>query len=242
MKKFIAIIALALCGIVPTINAQSIWTSAEFRMKLAKSLNAFAEAEYRTHDKVSSTERIAGTLGLDYKFCNYLKATAGYTYIHQQTLDETTKKGNFIPAYWQPKHRASFALTGSLDLGRFSLSLRERYQFTYRTAQWVPKFENDGVTPKGNEWIDAKGKHVLRSRLEVEYNIAKCKFTPYASCEMYNSFNDNFGIEKIRYTVGTSYKINKKNSIDLYYRYIANGDEDEEGGHIIGVGYKFKLK
>ena len=59
---------------------------------------------------------------------------------------------------------------------------------------------------------------------------------------MYNSFNDNFGIEKIRYTVGTSYKINKKNSIDLYYRYIANGDEDEEGGHIIGVGYKFKLK
>lgn len=242
MKKKIFILLLALYSIVPTIKAQSIWTSAEFRMKLVTNLNAFVEAEYRTHDKLTDTERISGTLGLDYKICNNLKATAGYTYIHQRTIDEITKKGNVIPAYWQPKHRASFALTGNLKLGRFTLSLRERYQYTYRTSQWVPKFESDGVTPKGNEWVDAKGKHVLRSRLEVEYNIAKCKFTPYASCEMYNSFNDNFGIEKVRYTIGTSYKINKKNSISLYYRYIANGDDDEEGGHIIGIGYKFKLK
>lgn len=241
MRK-IAIILLALCGIVPAINAQSVWTSAEFRIKLAKSLNAYAEAEYRTHNKLQSTERWAGTLGLDYKICNYLKATAGYTYIHQQTLDEITRKGNIIPAYWQPKHRASLAMTGSIDLGRFSLSLRERYQYTYRTEQWVPKFDSDGITPKDDEYINAKSKHVLRSRLEVEYNITKCKFTPYASCEMYNSFNDNFAVEKIRYTIGTSYKINKKHSLNLYYRYIANGDDDEEGGHIIGVGYKFKLK
>lgn len=242
MKKRVIIILLALCGIIPVVNAQSIWTSAEIRLKLVKGLNAFAEAEYRTHDKVSSTERWAGTLGLDYKICNYLKATAGYTYIHQQTITEVTKKGNIIPAYWQPKHRAAFALTGSLDIGRFSLSLRERYQYTYRTSQWVKKFDEDGITPKDDEWVKAKGKHVLRSRLEVEYNIPKSKFSPYISCEMYNSFNDNFGIEKIRYTVGSSYKINKKHSVDLYYRYIANGDEDEEGGHIIGVGYKFKIK
>ena len=89
--------------------------------------------------------------------------------------------------------------------------------------------------------MEAKHKHVLRSRLEVEYNIAKSKFTPYVSCELYNSLSDRFAVEKTRWTIGSSYKINKKNSVSLYYRYIANGDEDEEGGHVIGVGYKFKL-
>ena len=241
MKKSLVIILLALCAVTPVLKAQSLWTSAEVRVKAPKTLNGFVEAEFRTHDGISSAERWAGTVGLDYKLFSFLKATAGYTYIHQQTVTETTKKGNIIPSYWQPKHRASFALTGSVDWKRFSFSLRERYQYTYRTGQSVPKFDSDGITPKDDEIVEAKHKHVLRSRLEVEYNIAKSKFTPYVSCELYNSLSDSFAVEKTRWTIGSSYKINKKNSVSLYYRYIANGDEDEEGGHVIGVGYKFNL-
>lgn len=240
MKRRISLMVLMLCVTVSALQAQSLWTSAEMKMKVTKGLNAFVEGEFRTHDGMESVERWSGTVGLDYKISKYLKATAGYTYIHQQTETETTKKSNIIPPYWQPKHRASFALTGNYDWNRFSFSLRERYQYTYRTEQSVPKFDSDGVTPKNDELIEAKHKHVLRSRLEVEYNIPKCKFTPYVSCEVYNVLN-GFDTEKTRWTAGTSYKLNKKHSLDVYYRYIDESDGDEDGGHVIGIGYKFKM-
>lgn len=239
--KIISVIA-ALCLAMPVVKAQSLWTSAEMKMKVTKGMNVFVEGEYRTHDGMSSTERWSGTVGLDYKVFRYLKLTAGYSYIHQHTETEVTKKGNIIPPYWQPKHRGIFALTGSYDWNNFSFSLRERYQYTYRTEQYVPKFDSDGVTPKSDELVEAKHKHVLRSKFEVEYKISKkCKFTPYVSAELYNLLSDGFAKEKMRYTVGTAYKINKKHSLDVFYRHIDATDDDEDGGHVIGVGYKFKL-
>ena len=63
------------------LQAQSLWTSAEMKVKVAKGLNAFAEGEFRTHDGLSATERWAGTIGLDYKVLSFLKLTGGYTYI-----------------------------------------------------------------------------------------------------------------------------------------------------------------
>lgn len=241
MKKRTALLLLWLCVAGPALHAQSLWTSAEIKVRAAKGLNLFAEGDYRTHDGLSSTERWAATAGLDYKVNLYLKLTAGYTYIHQHTETEITGKGNIIPPYWQPKHRAYFAVTGSYNWRRFTFSLRERYQYTYRTEQYVPKFDDDGVTPKDDELVEAKHKHVLRSRLEVEYNIRKSRFTPFASCELYNSLTEGFGREKLRYTVGSAYKFNKKHALTLFYRYIDNADSDEANGHVIGVGYKFKL-
>ena len=91
MKKRLVIILLALCAVTPVLKAQSLWTSAEVRVKATKNLNGFVEAEVRTHDGMSSADRWAGTVGLDYKLFSFLKATAGYTYIHQQTVTETTK-------------------------------------------------------------------------------------------------------------------------------------------------------
>lgn len=48
-------------------------------------------------------------------------------------------------------------------------------------------------------------------------------------------------MKKTRWTVGTEYKINKKHSFDLYYRYQDHEDDDETNGHVLGVGYKFKF-
>lgn len=224
-----------------SLPAQSLWTSAEMKLKVARGLNAFVEGEYRTHDGLSSTERWAGTVGLDYKALPFLKLTGGYVYIHQHTELEITKKGNIIPSYWQPKHRTFFAVTGSFRWNRLIFSLRERYQYTYRTEQYVPKFDDDGVTPKDDELVEAKSKHILRSRLEVEWDIKKSKFTPFASYELYNSLTEGFAHDKSRYTVGTDYKFDKKHAVNFFYRYIDTADDDESAGHILGIGYKFKL-
>ena len=241
MRNRIFVAFLTVVIICPALRAQSLWTSVEMKTTVAQGLNAFAEGEFRTHDGLSSTERWSGTIGMDYKALPFLKLTGGYTYIHQQTEQKITQKGNIIPPYWQPKHRVFFAVTGNYEWKRFTFSLRERYQYTYREEQYVPKFDEDGITPKDDEWVESKGKHILRSRLEVEYNIRKSKFKPFASYEIYNSLSDGFAVDKARYTIGSDYKFNKKHSVSLFYRYIDKTDDDEASGHVIGIGYKFKL-
>jgi hypothetical protein len=224
-----------------TAYSQSLWTSADFKARIAKGLSVNAEVDYRTTDQLKATQRVAGSFGLDYKIIKPLKISSGYTYIHQHIDTEVTNKGNIIPAYWQPKHRFYFDVTGSVNWNRFNFSLRERYQMTHRKEQSVPKFDEDGVTQKKDELIDGKTNNMLRSRLQVEYNIKHSRFVPYVSAEIYNSLSDSFDYDKFRFTVGSEYKLNKHNSLSIYYRYITNSDQDEHSGHILGVGYKFKL-
>ncbi len=242
IRNTISAILLAISLFPQATHAQSLWSSIELNAKLSTNLGIFAEGEYRTYDNLSGTDRWAGTVGIDYKPLSYIKLTAGYTGMHQRIKAEITRKGNIIPSYWQPKHRTFIAVTGGYKIGRIELSLRERYQYTYRPNQYVTKYDSDGITRKTDEIIKTKHQHVLRSRIQAEYNIKKCKFTPYVSCELYNSLTDGFSIEKSRWTIGTSYKLNKKNSLSIYYRYIDEADDDDEGnGHIIGIGYKHKF-
>lgn len=236
---FLAVISIA----VPQIYSQSLWTSADFKYGLNKQWSIDAGAEYRTKDAFKPSDRWTLGVGVDYKPVKYLKFDAGYKYIRQHSSLETTKKGNIIPAFWYNRHRAYVSATGKLKVGRFGLSLRERYQITQRIGKWVPKYASDGVTPKDDEWISNKCKHMLRSRLECEYDIKKSRFKPSLSVELYDNLTDKFMVEKIRYTLGCAYKINKHNSIDLFYRYIqvpSIGDI-EDLGHVIGIGYNFKL-
>lgn len=227
------------------VRAQSddfgIWTSAEVKKKLFPGFDASIEGEFRTRDGLKKMERWAGTASVAYRFSPYVKADAGYTFIYSRQPGELTKKGNLIPAYWSPRHRLSLSLTGSYTWQRVEFSLRERYQFTRRTAQSVPKYDGEDGSRKADEEINAKSKNVLRSRLQAEWNIRKSPFKPYASCELYHSMTDDWALDKVRWTIGTGYKINKKHSVDIFYRYQDHSDDDEANGHILGVGYKLKL-
>lgn len=240
-KERIILLLAALCMAAPVLRGQSLWTSAEMKFGMAKGLSGYVEGEFRTTDGLDGTERWAASAGLDYKLYRWLKMSAGYTYIHRHVESRVTKKGNIVSDYWQPRHRASFALTGSCSWNRFTFSLRERYQYTYRTEQTVSKWDGDDGSAKADELIEAKSRHVLRSRLKAEYNIRKSGFMPFASCELYNSLSDGFATEKTRWTVGTDYKFNKRHSISAFYRYIDRSDDDDTNGHVIGIGYSFKL-
>lgn len=207
---------------------------------IVNNLTGNVEGEYRTQDGFSGTERWTLSAGLDYKLCSFLKLSADYKYIQRHVESWVTKKGNIVSDYWQPRHRAGVALTGSYKWNRFTFSLRERYQYTYRTEQTAAKYDGDDGSQKDDEVIEAKSKHVLRSRLKAEYNIRKSGFSPFASCELYNNLS-GFTHEKARYTIGTEYKINKKHSLDMFYRYVDTSDDDDSNRHVIGIGYQFKL-
>lgn len=107
-----------------------VWTSAEVKKKIFSGFDASLEGEFRTRDGLQTVERWSGSAGVSYKMFRWLKASAGYTFIHYYHPMEVTKKGNYIPEYWQPKHRVNLSLTGKVDWRRFTFSLRERWQYT----------------------------------------------------------------------------------------------------------------
>ena len=184
---------------------------------------------------------------------------------------EVDDDGNLIPKhmnvdapYWYTRHRVTASLTGSVKWGRFKFSLRERYQFTHRMrsycdrTRWyydpfhkmfpedVPEYYLDD-DPESDDYSymtdekKAKSDHKLRSRLAVSYDIKKCPFEPFAEVEVYNELDNAFAYDKIRYTIGTEYKINKEHKLSLYYRYQDYADIDEVSGHVLGVGYAFEF-
>lgn len=238
--RFLRLIIILLVNVCIPLSAQELWTSASIKSGFGKHWGAEAEIEYRTHNQFKSSERVAFGISGEYKH-KYFKIDAGYKFILGQTLEETTRKGNIIPPYWIGRHRYYASATGKISLGRFNLSLRERYQYTHRLGKWVPKFASDGVTPKDEEWIPMKDKHSLRSRVAADYNIRKSRFTPFISLELYNDLGNSFEAEKIRYTIGSEYKIDKHNRVELFYRFVEDFQPGNPHINVIGIGYSFKL-
>lgn len=239
-QRMQAMIMLALLLVMPKTQAQSLWTSADVKVGLAKGLSGHVEGEYRTADALRDTERWALSSGIDYRLCAWLKLSADYKYIHRHIESRVTKKGNIVSAYWSPRHRAFLSLTGSYSWNRFKFSVRERYQYTYRAEKTVAKWDGEDGSAKSDELVESAHDHMLRSRVKVEYNIRKSGFTPFASCEIYNSLS-KFEYDKARLTVGTNYKISKRHVISAFYRFIDKNDDDDISRHIIGIGYTLKL-
>ena len=130
-----------------------LWTSVGMEKRLFRDFDLSLEGEFRSRDKLSEVGRWSGSAGMAYKITNWLKAATAYTYIYYNHPLEITNKGNVISEYWQPKHRFYFQLTGKISLNRFTFSLRERWQYTYRPSQSVSKFDGDDGSPKDDEYV-----------------------------------------------------------------------------------------
>lgn len=217
--------------------------SAGVAHKLAKGLTLGAEAGMRTRNNFRTMDRWSVGVDLSYKVCNYLKASAGYTLLDDNNMEKITRNeygevSKWRPSYWGLRHRVNVSLTGSVGYDRFSFSLRERWQYTYRPEKTVPRFDFED-----DRWEDravkGKGKSVLRSRAQIAYDIRKCKVDPYLNVEFFNAWR----LEKTRFTLGAEWKISKKQSLGAYYRYqLVNQNDDEEADiHRIGIEYNFKF-
>lgn len=230
--------------------------SLEAQKKLSKDWSASFEGELRTRNNTKTVDRWSFGLGIDYKVAKWLKASAGYTYLYdhnqrtsysdQYDVDDGDYDEVGLPKkyadYWGSRHRFNVSLTFDKKLfGDFRFSLRERWQYTYRPSQNVTRWSylNNAYESTPHEY-DGKGKNVLRSRLQIEYDKKGLAVTPYANVELFNAWN----IEKVRYHVGLDWKVAKKHSLGIFYRYQhVYGDDDdlEPNIHMLGLGYKFKF-
>lgn len=252
------LLALGACALSFAASAQTLLVGAEATKKLPQNFSVSIDAEYRSMEWVDHTGQWSVGANLSYKPFKFLKFGIKYEYLRVKELGETTTEHGVdyvFNHYWNDKHRASFSVTGDIKVWKFEFSLRERFQYTYRPFHEIPQYEYDpfdnSFIPDGNKKINAKSKIVLRSRLQVEFKpYKKCPWKPYASFELYSLLADvnhtksktdpALFCDKYRVTAGTSYKINKKNSLDVFYRYANTSDEDErEMKHTIGIVYTF---
>ncbi|MBR1803914.1 MAG: DUF2490 domain-containing protein [Muribaculaceae bacterium] len=210
--------------------------------KFNKKASLNVDAEFRTRNDFRTADRVALGLSGEYKLTSWLKADAGYQLLIDNNREKITfntdgSYNNWRPGYWGTRHRVYASLTASYKWKRVTFSLRERWRYTHRPEKTTERYDFD------NSWwedktVSSKGKHVLRSRLKVQWDIPKCKFKPWASGELFNSLS----LDKTRLQAGVDYSLKKAHTFTLYYRYQNVRDDDDEGNaHYLGLGYKFKF-
>ena len=247
MRKLICILC-SLFALTTMTRAQSsdfgTWYELGAEKKLSKKWNLGVEGEFRTRNNSRTADRWSAGLNAEYKIIRGLKASAGYALLYDNNQEELDLKSDglrpnkWTPSYWGMRHRFNVSLTGNIDWGRLNVSLRERWQYTYRPEAEGKKYDFDDEA-----WtsVKGKGKNVLRSRLQLSYDIPHWKFDPFANVEM---FNTDKGIDKMRYQIGVDYKYQKKHVFSLTYRYQnvnSNDDDNDVNSHMIGLSYKLKF-
>ena len=284
-KKILFAAALALCSATSAI-AQSdfgVWTEIGVEKSFNKKFSLEANVENRMANNATQPQRWNAAIGGSYKPLKWLKLGAGYVFIYNRSFQETEEKYkendegeivlgkdgkpiiegyNVDHGYWRPRHRAYFDVQGKVDVGRFSISLRERYLYNYymqaktmrdkyrnpvQGGYTGPSHEYDGMNfMKFEQEMDtkkAKSKHSLRTRLQVEYDIKGVPLTPFVSCELTNELSNAMQYDKVRAQAGVEWKINKKHILSGAYLYQNENQEigPNESLHAIKLGYKFKF-
>lgn len=263
MKKILLIATLLLPAVL---NAQwtdeyGTWISVGAKKSLGTQWSLGLEAEYRAQDN----SRWAVGLDAGYKLNKYIKFGAGYTLLYNRKGEKV--KGDpsvddeyrVTPAYAYPRHRFFVEATADKRFWKWlRISLRERYQLTYRPAKnydrityskyiddnWEEQWD-DGVT--STKTRESETSQLLRSRLKLEVDKKGWKFSPFVSVEAHNSVRcgDGMCIDKVRTVVGTGYKLNKQHEISLAY--VLSFDFNEDDGkadsriHAVSIGYNFKF-
>ena len=247
---------LSCLAVSPTL-AQSddfgIWTEANVEKKINRSLSIDGGVELRTRDDgFGEFDRFSVGAGMSYKVTDWLKASLSYSLLddHNHKVNSSGKK---YSDYWGLRHRMNLSLTASQQWGNLSVSLRERWQYTYRPEKTVDRYWNytdedddavygEPVIKKGTtqtHTYQAKGSNKWRQRLQLKYKLTK-QWRPYLSAESTVGAN---GLDKMRYSLGTEIRLTKQHSLDVKYLFQHSyKDDDNEGDrHVLGIGYTIKF-
>ena len=173
-------------------------------------------------------------------------------------------------SYKNSRHRIYGSLQGSLELDRFKVSLREMLQYTYIGSasyqvtkyrvgsdykaedKWDPDEDwtnkqytkigsSDYYYKNGIKNKAASHNYVLRSRINMAYDIPHWKYDPFVSFELFNGLDDGFKVEKTRLTTGFDFSFKKKHNFEVAYMWQNQHDDDEPAGSFICLGYKYEF-
>lgn len=207
---------------------------------IPKRLSVSFDEEIRLKDNFSNPNKAYSNLSASYKLLPWLKAGASYSFIMAKSS----------AGEWRARHRGAMSLTASTKFGRFKVSLREKFQATYKAYDV-------------NLYQGPQTDLALKTRVKVEYDIRHSKWTPYVSAEIRNCFNaanpDSFVygtyswqkydgdasawvnktrtcygnltpsysdiyVNRLRFNLGTDWKFAKNQSLDMFLVFDYNMD------------------
>lgn len=272
---FLAVSLLVVPATAGNINEWGARFSVGTEMKLAKGLDLSAGLQYSLNNDFRSTDKTKFALDLSYRlFRNKskkfnLKTSLGYEYSKERMPEKTEIKNKDIvldfndneyqeynvtltDAWWSPSHRVKFSLSGKLELGRFTLSLREMYRYIHTDRvdvnQAKSKFRYDeglgtiALKDSVSYSVDSKGgdnDHILRSKFEISYNIPHFKANPFIMAEVFNNVASGFRLERMRYRAGFDMTFKKHNCLSIYYQF--QNYVDQKFLHTPGIEYTYKF-
>lgn len=198
------------------------WFSAGMEKKLSSDWNAGIGTELRTKHRREYIDRWKLDIHSMYRIHPHFKLGAAYEFhIKNQTTGSETVS--------LLHHRFMADAVPSMSVNSWlKLSLRERYQYTYRMAK------HD---------IDAQHEHHLRSRIKAVVAMVQSKWEPFASAEGFNNMGERFAIDEIRLTAGTGYRFSPRHSVNIGYMLNLKKSTDslDKIFHILTTEYIYNL-
>ncbi|MDA3929553.1 MAG: DUF2490 domain-containing protein [Prolixibacteraceae bacterium] len=160
--------------------------------KLSKKWFLFAETEFGFQKDISELDKIHGEIGIEYKPLKYLSAELKYRGINQ---------------------RKNFSDVFKFD-HMFAASVEVNYKLQRLKNYFRIKYQNID-----DEFIISERKNSIKYRIKLKYDIRKTDFTPYFISEAYTYINEGgYGFKKIKFILGTEYKLIKGHRLKAYYR------------------------
>lgn len=170
--------------------------------------------EFRSKSSLCGVERHMLKSGLNYKFNRYFSVGMDYDFIAHYTSSFDLQR----------RHRIGMNVTGVYDFGMWSLSLRERVQYTHKSYAV-------------NMYQEPRNEVVLKSRVKLSYRGLSA-FEPYTYIELRNTLNapsftatylENSGtytnytfigyndvyVNRYRGAIGALWQVDKRNGLDL---------------------------
>lgn len=206
-------------------------------VKLVKGLHLQVEEELRCGSGFSSLGSVRTTASLSYKAAKFLKFGAGYTLINPYKASEAS--------FNYPRHRLWADVTGSLRLGDFQLSLKEKLQFTHRTGvfnvyqstpdAWSLK-SRVGVKYKGFDGVEPSLSFEVRTALNEPWGTTSGYTQTSASGKIYYNYTPtgytNVYNNRYRLNLGADIQLSKHHQLEPYvmldfcsdYEIDTNGD------------------
>lgn len=181
--------------------------------QLAPRLEWLAEEDFRLSGDFGHAEWSLTTVEINYRLLPRLKAGAGY-----MLMARTYRLDGLRNRYY-------FYATASCRAGIFLVSLRERFQSTYRAGSTHPV-------------------NYLRSMLTLSCPLGRTGASPFVYAEPFNNtgHKGRMKADKIRLSAGCDYRIDPHNSLQLYYRYhIFNAYDPLNYRHALGVTYSHRF-
>lgn len=177
-------------------NDAQLWADLKLEYKLNEESSFYVQSGIRFSENISKIGLAFTEVGGDYELNKTWALGASYRYYLNRKNEDL----------YSNRHKLNLDLSFKKNYYLLGFKLRTRVQMEYKDFY----SSNDGLVPSF-EW---------RNKLELKYKLTK-KFKPFVSFECYLPItnSDYFELNKTKYSFGFEYKINKRNSLEIYYLY-----------------------